>query len=127
MMKNEEYISLFASLGKDDHETENYSLGVNRFVCEMYGRVCKSTNEMRYIVYTRKQGKVDSKSMPPCSDSLEFHLKRAVYQTYIWKNCLQCFNVLPPPDECGWKYEDGALGINWGTLKPAPEDVLKHI
>ena len=58
MMKNEKYISLFASLGKDDHETENYSLGVNQFVCEIYGQDCKSTNEMRYIVYTRKQEKL---------------------------------------------------------------------
>ena len=60
-----------------------------------------STDVAGYTLFARKQGKIVSKDMPPREDSLLFHL---------------------------WKVdENDCLDIEWGSLKPAPNDILKMI
>ena len=57
----------------------------------------------------------DLSLLPPCHSSLELHIDRANYQTYIWKQSLSANPKLPSLTESGWKLENDQLEIKWGN------------
>ena len=63
--------------------------------------------------------------LPPTSDSLQQHIKRANYQAYIWRKALVARQGLPSPDGHGWRVEDNALCPVLMTKLPAPASILE--
>ena len=125
MLKHSYYIDLFATIGKEPDLSEDLFEIVQQFVCEIYGYKEKNTNIVRYKLYAAKQGHLDPKSIPPCSDSLRMHAARATYQVYVWRNCLKRHPEIPSPVGFGWdQNEIGDFMIKWNTVNPAPDEVL---
>ena len=88
MMKEDQYINLFATFGDAPELTEAQFNTIQSFVCDMYGHKDTNTNNVRYKMYAAKHGHLDPKMIPPCADSLRQHSLRACYQVYIWRNSL---------------------------------------
>ena len=125
MLKNQSCIEFFASFGEKSELSDDHFEIVQKFVCELYGHKEENTNIVRYKLYAAKQGKLDPKSLPPCSDSLKLHTERALYQAFIWRNCLKSHPDIPSPVGHGWEVDDnGDYAITWNSVNPAPDEVL---
>ena len=69
----------------------------------------------------------DETAMPPNTNALLQHTKRANYQAKIWPSALNTKIFPPSPDGFGWKVCDGDLHIEWLTGDHAPAAVLKTV
>ena len=87
MMKNEKYISTFASIGEDVEISTSSFDALIEFVYDLYGHKENSTDYVRHKLYTLTHGLLEAKAIPRWSDSLKIHTSRANYQAYIWRNC----------------------------------------
>ena len=79
------------------------------FICSLYnrgGRLTKA-DEVWYLLFCQKNKK--SEELPPTSESLSHHIKRANIQVHIWNKALVAMQNLPSPDGCGWKMEGDNL------------------
>ena len=74
-----------------------------------------------------KSGKYSDDSLPPDSDSLRQHIKRANFQALAWNRCLLARLQLPSAAGNGWKLKDGQLEIVWTTRPSAPESLLEYV
>ena len=85
---------------------------LERFVCALYNdHLCQSVNELRYKLFCKSKS-LQSHQLPPTKEALENHLKRANYQSFIWKHALQT-EVNQSPDGQGWQQKNGQLEIYW--------------
>ena len=126
MLKENSYISLFSSFGNEPSLSETQHTTLQQFVCNLYGHTEESTDVVRYKLYSARQGRLEAKCLPPCSDSLSLHANRACYQAYIWRKCLESHPDIPSPVGLGWdRNDDDDLIIKWNTILPAPEEVLQ--
>ena len=103
-------------------------------MCLMYGKPrYTSTNQLRCDTFTERYqpqsdqaafkigNGVDLSLLPPCRKSLELHVLRANYVTYIWKHAhvanppeLTVDNKSPSAIGRGWEFDtDGGLSIQW--------------
>ena len=87
MMKNEKYISTFASIGEEVEISTSSFDALIEFVYDLYGHKENSTDYVRHKLYTLTHGLLEAKAIPRWSDSLKIHTSRANYQAYIWRNC----------------------------------------
>lgn len=91
-----------------------------QFVCHLYGQAdVRSINEVRLKMFVKGKCSVDC--LPPTQDALHFHLKRANYQTFIWKQALTAEPDLPTPNGNGWTMEKGSLKPVLMSLEPVPK------
>ena len=124
---NDEYAILFGNLGKTVTVSTRLENGLYGFVCHLYGHEGWSdVNSVRYEMF--KGGKYDEELLPPNQDSLDYDMRRANYQCYIWRHAVQ--PILRLPDFCdhGWKLdEEGNVTINWMSLAPVPDSVLEFV
>ena len=66
------------------------------FTCALYGcKTVKDVNEARYAMFCAKRGTIESHQLPPCGDSLHNHIRRANYQCFTWRLCLEQFPDIP--------------------------------
>lgn len=96
-----------------------------QFICDLYPsrKKASTADELRYLLFCQKKQK--SEMLPPTSDSLLQHLKRANYQTYIWRTSLTAMQDLPSPEGNGWKKEDTILQPVLMTKEPAPRSLME--
>ncbi len=81
--------------------------------------------EMRYRLFCRKGF---SDKLPPTPDTFECHVKRANYQTLIWKMALEKEQDVPSPIGNGWlTSEDGNIVPEYTRKDSAPKDILELI
>ena len=60
--------------------------------------------------------------------ALLLHIRRATYQTYIWRNaCIPLLNLPSPVENGGWKYEDDHLVQHLMTQDPEPKEIIELI
>jgi len=91
-----------------------------QFVCHLYGQAdVRSINEVRLKMFVKGKCSVDC--LPPTQDALHFHLKRANYQTFIWKQALTAEPDLPTPNGNRWTMEKGSLKPVLMSLEPVPK------
>lgn len=64
--------------------------------------------------------KSDLRSLPPTEDSFDLHLRRALFQTMIWKKATMPNLDLPHPTDFGRSIEQGLLLAKQMTRKPKP-------
>jgi len=96
---------------------------IERYVVLMYDRTSTSTavNDCRRILYTRKNRAIEN--IPPTSDALLQHCKRAALQAHIWRDCLYANGPAYDPTEWGWKVaNDGGFAPLWCTIP----DISSH-
>ena len=97
MLKNDACCDLFASPGTEPELPEDLFNIVQQFTCELYGHKEEDTNVVRYKLYATKQGHLDPKLIPLCTDSLKLHTARARYQVYVWRKYLESHPDIPSP------------------------------
>ncbi|KAJ8034477.1 hypothetical protein HOLleu_21334 [Holothuria leucospilota] len=112
-------------LGMELPLSDETMINCESFICQLYStdeRAGTKADDMRYWLFCQQQKK--NEGLPPTSDSLLHHIKRANYQTYIWRKSLQSEQNLPSPNNHGWKTEDGSLRPVLMTKDPAPHALL---
>ena len=92
------------------------------FVAVLYDRVTvsDSVNKVRKHLFAQKSR--DIENIPPTSDALEEHVKRAVYQAgYVWRQLLVCWQELPSPASWGWQRKGDSWTPIWMKLPVVQE------
>lgn len=126
LQKHQHFFHLFSQLGDKDVLTPSVLSGLEKFVCMMYGnKKDDDVNKLRADTVRKRftpgddrplsycKG-IDLSQLPPCKKSLLQHIKRANYQTMIWKQALTNFPELPNAQANGWRItESGCLDIDW--------------
>ena len=124
LKKTSEFWPCFTSLGLNEVVTDALLESLESFVCVMYGkpthhRVNQLRHDLAMIKFKSSNNSLSSFEgtdlcfLPPCQESLVMHIKRANYQTFIWKNANVAFQELPSVQESGWRLEDGTLQVLW--------------
>lgn len=115
---------LSEGLGEGDL-TDQTIKDCEKFVCKLYNYdTLTSTDTVRSALFGKSKS---PENMPPTSDALLLHTKRAHYQALIWRQANICRPTLPCPTEMGWKLSNGGLVPILMTLDPVPEACLDLI
>jgi hypothetical protein len=97
------------------------------FVCTLYNGIgSNNINETRYNMFCKRLD-LQSHQLPPTRAALAFHIKRANYQCYLWKNALEAIIPGQNPEGQGWRLADGQLEVVWTNMAPAPSAVMELI
>lgn len=114
--KYPEFASSFSQLGSSlDIQSRLFS-ELETFVCRLYGNsTCNEVNKLRYEMAMQRGFKsgLDLSLLPPCKASLDMHIKRANYQSFIWKKAHIGFVSMPLPMAHGWQMKDNELECTW--------------
>jgi hypothetical protein len=109
-----------------DYQHHLFYLTVNnrevleRFVVLMYDKTsnCIDVNSARKELLVKKGHQINN--IPPTSETLLQHFKRAVYQGgHIWSQAEDPTPILPNPFEWGWQFVFGKWRPFWTTLPQA--------
>lgn len=128
MKKGREYVNAFTQLGSSLHVLDETLKWLQRFVCHLYAYdSTDDVNAVRYMIF--KSGKYSEEQLPPTEDVLNLHIKRANYQAYIWRHCMENSLNMPDPKTHGWfvSEQSGDLEIKWMSLPLAPDSILSHV
>lgn len=90
----------------------------------------ETVNECRRILFTQKNRNVEN--IPPTEEALRQHLKRAMLQSRIWRQCLQLQPELPNATSWGWKSSNNVRDENeleplWTVLPQASDECCELI
>ena len=95
-------------------------------MCALYGKpTVTDVNSLRYQLFCLHSG--NTEQLPPCRDALVQHMKRAVYQSAIWRRALEARPIVPSPDGHGWTVEGEELRVHWMEQCPAPDALLELV
>ena len=105
----QEYSHLLTGLGQGELD-EEAAKDVELFICKVYTVYnvpnASTVNKARAILFA-KSCAIDS--LPPTSDALSFHIKRARYQTSVWRQENKQYPELSAPETIGWRLEGTLL------------------
>lgn len=99
-----------------------------QYICWLYDSSFNKSdiNNLRYKLFCRKN--LSGDKLPPTQDALSFHIKRAAYQSFIWKNAhMPIFDLPSPMENGGWKEENGDLLHVLMSKDPAPKEIIELI
>ena len=125
IQKNPKFQAALADLGKTWELSDELGDAMEEFTCAIYGRQrVKSTDKLRHILITEKCKSTDGEiqvdknielsSIPPCSRVLKQHIRRANYQTAIWRLADVAEPDVPSStDGHGWTMHNGHLEPLW--------------
>ncbi|XP_056105946.1 uncharacterized protein LOC130084505 [Rhinichthys klamathensis goyatoka] len=126
--EKEEYLTAFTNLGSSFNLDQSTFELLCTYVCHLYGQSsAENVNDARYKAFCMASSALPELSMPPTSDALYQHCKRANYQAAIMRHSLKGIMCAPSPVGNGWHLEDGELTVTWMTRNPAPESVLQAV
>ena len=125
MVKNPVFIETFKQLGVEFHPSQILIGLLEDFVCHLYQRNVSNVNDARYNMF--KLGKCTEESLPPNFDSLQQHILRCNYESFIRRRCLVAIIDAGSPEGHGWQISNDGLAIIWMTIPPAPDSVLEFI
>lgn len=126
IIKNNVHQESLACVGQSLEIDEETTKKIGALVCSLYtisSRVQATADEARYLMFCQKAK--SNMLLPPTSDSLQQHIKRANYQAYMWRKALVARQGLLSPDGHGWRVEDNALCPVLMTKLPAPASILE--
>lgn len=79
---------------------------------------CLDVNSARKHLFTKTGRQIDH--IPPTSEALLQHCKRAIYQGgHVWSQADNPNPTLPSPSEWGWEFLDGKWQPLWTILPEA--------
>ena len=126
--EKDEYLKAFKSLGTNFNLEQSTFAFLCQYVCHLYDQpAADNVNEARYKAFCMTSSALPELSIPPTTDALHQHCKRANYQAAIMRSCLKQNISAPSPAGYGWQIEDGNLHVTWMTRNPAPDSVLHVI
>ena len=118
----QEHSQLLEGLGQGELD-EATAKDVELFICKVYNALNASTvNKARAILFVKSCA---PESLPPTSDALSFHIKRAHYQTAVWRQANKEYPELPPPETMGWKLDGTSLVPVLMSLPPVPDSCIE--
>ena len=103
VISNKDFQAAFQTLGQHFTLPESVFAVFEQFVCELYGLSCSSVDDGRYRLLCTKA--LCEQSLPPSSDALQQHVRRANYQAAISRRCAEQYISAPPQIVTGglWK------------------------
>ena len=114
---------LIEHLGENDNLEDTEYKNIEKFFCILYGIPNEDNiDKVRYHLFLKKN-KPDA--LPPTSDALYLHIKRAHYQSLIWKKADCPRPIIPDPTNYGWETTDTGLKPILMTKEGIPMDALK--
>lgn len=93
---------------------------LERYVVLLYDKTsnCLDVNSARRHLFSQKRRQIEN--IPPTSEALLQHMKRAIYQGgFIWSQMGQPTPTLPDPAEWGWQFDTGKWKPFWTSLPEA--------
>ena len=118
-IQKEDYIDAIKELGEDITVDESTVKQVEKLFCHLYGMPEEDDiNKVRYRRFCKKK-MPEPHQLPPTKDDLIQHLKRANYQSFVWKRALQVNPDIPSPVRNGWSLKDDVWKV--------PESVLELV
>ena len=125
LLKDNQFQQQLSHFGASPAVSNESLVSSEAFICSLYnrgGRLTKA-DEVRYLLFCQKNKKSDE--LPPTSESLSHHIKRANFQTHIWNKALVAMQNLPSPDGRGWKMEGDNLVPVLMTKEHAPKNIVE--
>ena len=116
------------TLGDDINISEESIYNLQQFVCHLYMQTYKDSDidNLRYKLFCQKRAK--NESLPPTADSLLHHIKRANYQSLIWRKALVAEQMLDSPTGNGWEHDKEGNLVPVLMNKPtAPNAILEFV
>ena len=99
---------------------------VMSFVSAIYGHPhITDLSHLRYHMLATRQS--PSHLLPPTNNQLHYHLLRANYQAWIWKQSLEKQEDIPSPHGNGWSISEHEIKIKWTDQQLAPQEILLMI
>ena len=127
LLNKEEDVEAMRLLGESLQITESLFCTIERMVCHLYGMPEEhDIDNARYKMFCRSKTP-EPYQLPPTKDELLQHIKRANYQSFVWKQALDSSFEVESPVGHGWQENDGNLEVMEMERKPAPESVLELI
>ena len=79
------YQNLFVKLGERWEVNDELFEKLEKFTYQMYDKKtkCTNVNDLRFELFVKRKGKIESQQLPPCKDCLRKHCLRANYQAGI--------------------------------------------
>ena len=113
------------TLGQNPAIHEPAQKAAESFICSLYTSTKNFSNvdDARYFLFCQRNLK--SEDLPPTSECLSHHIKRANFQAFVWNRALVTLQNIPSPDEHGWKLKNGKLFPVLMTRSPAPEGMTE--
>ena len=110
------FADIYCNPFPDLTEADSKFAVIQRFVILMYSKssILSCVNEARMELYFQRSAH-NIETIPPTSNSLLFHTKRAIYQCGIYSRCLISKQNLPSPANFGWKEVNGTT-VKWEPL-----------
>ena len=109
---------------------------VTSYVCWLYGFKTNDVNEARYMAFLCMSGgnqkvslskikeKINCGALPPCSKTLQNHIKRSHFVAMMWKNADKPDPLQGrSPLNYGWKMSEDGLEAEWFPGHPIPESI----
>ena len=125
LLKDNQFQQQLSQFSASPAVSKESSVSSEAFICSLYnrgGRLTKA-DEVRYLLFCQKNKKSDE--LPPMSESLSHHIKRANFQMHIWNKALVAMQNLPSPDGRGWKMEGDDLVPVLMTKEHAPKNIVE--
>ena len=136
MEKSTDFTTVFGRLGEDLSVSEDVVLGLEKFVCVLYGKPkTDAVNEVRLQLFVQNyapQGKssplrkikgINPALMPPCRSSLIEKIKRANFVAHSWKRANLSKPEEHPPGGSGWCKTNDMYEIVWYSCDQLPSCV----
>ena len=119
-----QYSHLLKGLGVVNltQETED---SVQEFICHLY-KVDHITSVNKAQSYLFLKSKAPE-TLPPTYDALSFYIKRAHYQSSIWRQAHINFPDIPEPEDSGWRLMNDELQPILMSAAPVPDSCLELI
>ena len=142
LQKTPRYQSVFQGLGQSWCISEDLSLELENFTCQMYkpkASKIRAVDELRLVMLVDKCGRADTKldpkknidlaCLPPPRVCLREHIKRVNFQVGIWKRAHHQNPDIPSPmDDNGWVMVGQNIEPKWcdgEVLPPHLADILE--
>ena len=96
---------LIETLGENEL-SDDKARNAELFVCKLYGQNVLTVDKARMEMYHSCNR---PEMLPPTSDALKHHIKRAHYQSLVWKQSNVATPELPSATESGWREQNQKL------------------
>ena len=128
VQNNEEHLQLLVDIGTSLVIDEIIHRAIEKMFCALYGNPKETNiNRLRYQLFCKKNIP-ELHKLAPTKDEHYQHVRRANYQSYIWKRALRISTEEASPDGNGWCMStDGCLEVVWSDTAPAPESVIELV
>ena len=110
--------SLLLELGKSPKPSEQVSRDAEKFICHVYKTPAENCDEARINLFSKCHA---TESLPPSNDAAKYHIERANFQSFVWREDNNPMPDVPSPTECGWRLLDGVLSPVLTSLPPIPK------